>query len=119
MRVFNEDGLMPQEAYSGISYDSPIHNHRELQAYIDAADSRTRQNETVSAQESDEVTDAVLDIYLGEVPESFTYKGQTYTPKSFAASLGLEHERLCSYHLLLPFPILHARECLRCPTTGR
>ncbi|MCK7538212.1 MAG: C1 family peptidase [Marinilabiliales bacterium] len=41
------------------------------------------------SQESDEVTDAVLDIYLGEIPESFTYKGQTYTPKSFAASLGL------------------------------
>ena len=40
--------------------------------------------------ESQEVTDAILDIYLGEVPGTFTYKGQTYTPKSFAASLGLD-----------------------------
>jgi hypothetical protein len=41
------------------------------------------------SNESQEVTDAILDIYLGEVPETFFYKGQTYTSKSFAASLGL------------------------------
>ncbi len=88
IRVFNEDGLMPQEAYSGISYDSKTHNHRELQAYVDALTTVPVKMKRIS-QESDEVTNAVLDIYLGEIPESFTYKGQTYTPKSFATSLGL------------------------------
>jgi len=88
IRVFNEDGLMPQEAYSGISYDSKTHNHRELQAYVDALTTVPVKMKRIS-QESNEVTDAVLDIYLGEIPESFTYKGQTYTPRSFAASLGL------------------------------
>ncbi|MDZ7633706.1 MAG: C1 family peptidase [Bacteroidales bacterium] len=88
LRVFNEDGLMPQEAYSGISYDSKTHNHRELQAYVDALTTVPVKMKRIS-QESDEVTDAVLDIYLGEIQESFTYKGQTYTPQSFAASLGL------------------------------
>lgn len=88
IRVFNEDGLMPQEAYSGISYDSKTHNHRELQSYVDALTTVPVKMKRIS-QESDEVTDAVLDIYLGEIPESFTYKGQTYTPMSFATSLGL------------------------------
>ena len=88
LRVFIEDGLMPQEAYSGISYDSKTHSHRELQAYVDALTAVPVKMKRIS-QESDEVTDAVLDIYLGEIPESFTYKGQTYTPESFAASLGL------------------------------
>lgn len=87
-RVFMEDGLMPQEAYSGISYDSPVHNHRELQSYIDAVTTVPVKMKRLS-KESDEVADAILDIYLGEQPESFTWKGQTYTPKSFAASLGL------------------------------
>ena len=32
---------------------------------------------------------AVLDTYLGEVPEQFTYNGKTYTPKSYLASTGL------------------------------
>ena len=31
----------------------------------------------------------ILDAYLGECPEEFTYEGKKYTPKSFAESLGL------------------------------
>lgn len=88
VRVFNESGIVPQEVYSGISYNSPVHNHRELQAYIEAVTAVPVKNRQMSP-ESQEVTDAILDIYLGEAPETFTYKGQTYTPKSFAASLGL------------------------------
>ncbi|MBO4567133.1 MAG: aminopeptidase [Bacteroidales bacterium] len=33
---------------------------------------------------------AVIDKYVGRCPESFEYEGKTYTPKSFAASLGLD-----------------------------
>lgn len=32
---------------------------------------------------------ATLDIYTGECPEQFEYKGKTYTPKSYMASTGL------------------------------
>lgn len=32
----------------------------------------------------------ILDAYLGKCPEQFTYEGKTYTPKTFAASLGLD-----------------------------
>ena len=32
----------------------------------------------------------ILDSYLGKAPEQFTYEGKTYTPKSFAQSLGLD-----------------------------
>ena len=32
---------------------------------------------------------AVLDTYLGAVPEKFQYKGKTYTPQSYMQSLGL------------------------------
>ncbi|MBQ8098426.1 MAG: aminopeptidase [Bacteroidaceae bacterium] len=31
----------------------------------------------------------LLDAYIGKVPETFTYEGKTYTPQSFAQSLGL------------------------------
>ena len=33
---------------------------------------------------------SILDSYLGKCPENFTYEGKEYTPKSFAASLGLD-----------------------------
>lgn len=32
----------------------------------------------------------ILDAYLGKCPEEFKYEGKTYTPQSFAASLGLD-----------------------------
>lgn len=34
----------------------------------------------------------ILDAYLGKCPEKFTYEGKEYTPKSFAASLGLNFD---------------------------
>jgi len=103
VRVFNESGIVPQEVYSGISYDSPVHNHRELQAYIEAATAVPVKNRQMST-ESQEVTDAILDIYLGEVPETFAYKGQTYTPKSFASSLGLDMNNYVNITSFSHFP---------------
>ena len=32
----------------------------------------------------------IIDAYLGECPKTFTYEGKTYTPQSFAQSLGLD-----------------------------
>jgi len=32
----------------------------------------------------------IIDAYLGETPEKFTYEGKEYTPMSFAESLGLD-----------------------------
>ena len=32
----------------------------------------------------------ILDAYLGKCPDNFTYQGKSYTPKTFASSLGLD-----------------------------
>ena len=32
----------------------------------------------------------IMDAYFGQVPETFTYEGKSYTPQSFAKSLGLD-----------------------------
>ena len=42
-----------------------------------------------NSPEYQELVNSLFDIYLGKVPEKFTYQGKEYTPKSFAASLGL------------------------------
>ena len=36
--------------------------------------------------------DSVIDTYLGKLPETFTYQGKQYTPKSFGESLGLNFD---------------------------
>ena len=43
---------------------------------------------------------AIYDTYLGKCPETFTYEGKEYTPKSFAESLGInpdDYVSLTSY----------------------
>ncbi|MCH3995836.1 MAG: C1 family peptidase [Prevotella sp.] len=39
----------------------------------------------------------ILDAYLGKCPDHFTYQGKSYTPKSFAASLGLDWNDYVSF----------------------
>ena len=36
MNAFNQVGIVPEEVYSGINYDSETHNHAELNQYINA-----------------------------------------------------------------------------------
>lgn len=88
LAVFSDHGLVPEEVYTGINYDSETHNHSELQAFINviAEVPVKRRNES---KEYHEIVDAVLNTYLGEIPQSFNYEGETYSPQTFAASLGI------------------------------
>ena len=87
--AFNEVGIVPEEVYDGINYDSDKHNHRELNQYVHAIAEVAIKNKHRSA-EYDKLIQSLFDIYLGELPSEFTYKGKKYTPKSFAESLGLK-----------------------------
>lgn len=82
-------GLMPDRAYPGINYDSPTHNHSELQGYINAIAEIPIKLKKLSP-ESEELLDVLLDIYLGEVPQTFLYDGKEHTPLSFVEYLGLD-----------------------------
>jgi bleomycin hydrolase len=88
---FEKNGIVPSEVYTGLNYGMPNHNHSELNAFVNAiATVPVKRN-----RESDQyftIVDAVLDTYLGKVPQTFTYKGVGYTPKSFTASLGIKPE---------------------------
>jgi len=86
--VFSDHGIVPESVYSGINYDSETHNHSELNAFIRAI-AEIPVNRKKQSDEYFEIMDAVLDTYLGEIPETFNYKGNSYTPVSFAQSLGI------------------------------
>lgn len=86
--AFNEVGIVPEEVYDGINYDSDRHNHRELNQYLQAIAGVAIKNKHRSP-EYDKLIQSLFDTYLGELPSTFTYKGKEYTPKSFAQSLGL------------------------------
>jgi hypothetical protein len=85
---FKNNGIVPDEIYNGLNYGLPTHNHGELNAFINAVAAVPVQRKNESEQYH-KIVDAILDTYLGKIPENFTYKGVNYTPKSFAASLGI------------------------------
>jgi bleomycin hydrolase len=103
MRVFSENGIVPDEVYTGLNYGSPTHNHSELQSFINAVAAVPVERRKESPQYYS-IVNAILDTYLGKVPESFTYKGITYTPKSFAASLGINPDDYVEITSFTHFP---------------
>jgi len=103
LRVFSEDGIVPDEVYTGLNYGSPTHNHGELQEFINAVAAVPVQLKKESPQYY-QIVNGILDTYLGKLPESFTYKGVTYTPKSFAASLGINPDDYVEITSFTHFP---------------
>lgn len=89
--VMHRYGLMPEEAYRGLNYGEDKHVHGELQGALEGIVNAVvkKPNRRVSTAWR-AALDGVLDAYLGDVPETFTYRGTTYTPQSFAASLGID-----------------------------
>ena len=86
-------GICPEEAmpFPGSLYGDSLNNFNEffslLSPYVDAV--ATNKAPKLSSQWKVGLQ-GILDAYLGKCPESFTYQGKTYTPQSFAASLGLK-----------------------------
>ncbi|PKP00599.1 MAG: aminopeptidase [Bacteroidetes bacterium HGW-Bacteroidetes-8] len=83
-----EFGIVPQEVYSGINYDSPVNNHKEVNKFINAISAAAVELKQRSP-EYYKLINSLMDIYFGAVPQTFTYKGKSYTPVGFAKFLGL------------------------------
>jgi bleomycin hydrolase len=84
-------GLVPQEAYSGLFGAEENHNHAELVAVLEAMVKTYVDNPGRKLSKNwDEAIDAVLNVYLGKKPETFTYDGKQYTPMSFLEMTKIE-----------------------------
>jgi len=113
--VFREHGIVPDEAYTGLNYGMPNHNHSELNAFVRAVAAVPVQRKRESDQYH-EIVDAVLDTYLGKSPQTFTYKGVTYTPKSFTESLGIkpdDYVEITSFTIFPFYTQFHAYQTVK------
>ena len=86
-------GIVPQSAedYPSTNPDDSLFNFNEffsvMTPYVEAI---AKSKESRISQNWKQGLQGILDSYLGKAPEQFTYEGKTYTPKSFAQSLGLD-----------------------------
>ena len=84
--VMKNVGIMPEEAYNGINYDSKRHDHDDLNTWVKSINATAVEMKKPLPKE---IVDGVLDAYLGKVPETFTYQGKEYTVESFTKAMGL------------------------------
>ena len=91
LRTLAERGAVPESIYDGKFIGQSKHNHEEMDAVLTAMLDAviTNKGKRLSPAWRDAV-EGVLDAYIGQIPESFEYKGKTYTPKTFAESLGIK-----------------------------
>ncbi len=84
-------GIVPQTAMPGIAYDDTMHVHNELDAVAEAyTNAIAKGNFKKLTNVWQKGLAAIYDTYLGELPATFTHEGKEYTPKTFAAELGLD-----------------------------
>ena len=81
-------GIMP---FPGSLYGDSLNNFNEffkvLEPYVAAIAKSDAKKISTTAWKNG--LQGILDAYLGQCPEKFTYEGKEYTPKTFMASLGI------------------------------
>lgn len=88
-------GICPEEAMPlpGTLYGDSLNNYNEffavMSSYVQAVAKSSNKKLTSQWKVG---LQGILDAYLGKCPEKFMYQGKSYTPKTFAASLGLNFD---------------------------
>ena len=99
--VFKHYGALPEEVYQGLNYDETVHVHGEMEqssfGFLKAIVDNPNGKLSPVWKEGHK---AIIESYLGKIPEKFTYQGKEYTPLDFGRSLGLnmdDYVSLTSY----------------------
>jgi len=77
------NGITTEQAYSGLMEGEDAHNHSEMERVLKGFLDGVIKSRRVSPKWS-KAFDGILDAYIGEAPETFSYNGKTYSPESFA-----------------------------------
>lgn len=96
-------GFVPEEIYTGMTYDQEKHNHGEMSTILDGILNGIVKRREVSPKWEEAFT-SILDVYLGEYPVEFKYKGKTYTPKTFAEESGFNPDDYIEFTSYTNYP---------------
>ena len=104
--TWREFGIVPDEVYPGFEFGNTTHNHSELVAAVKAFTAVVIERRTgVITPVWEKALAGILDAYLGDDPVYFEYKGKKYTPKSFAAELGINPDDYIEFTSYSVYPM--------------
>ncbi|MBE8713878.1 aminopeptidase C [Sphingobacterium hungaricum] len=83
LTIFRKYGAVPKDVYTGLKPGQTRNNFSEMGSLLQGMNETIVKNKKLSPTWKTAFA-AAMDAYLGEVPESFTYAGKTYTPRTFA-----------------------------------
>lgn len=85
INMYKKYGTVPREVYTGLNYGTDKNKFGEMAAIIEGVLTAVVKNPNGELTPNwQKAYAAVIDSYLGKVPENFTYKGKNYTPQTFA-----------------------------------
>jgi len=85
INMYKKYGTVPREVYTGLNYGTDKNKFAEMGALIEGVLTAVVKNPNGELTPNwQKAYAAVIDSYLGKVPDNFTYKGKNYTPQSFA-----------------------------------
>ena len=98
LEVAKAYGLVDQKAYSGLQYgyDLPVQGELDavLKGYVEAVVKNPNRKLTAVWPKG---LVGILDAYMGQVPETFTVNGVSYTPESYRDAQGLNLDDYISF----------------------
>jgi aminopeptidase C len=90
LHVFKYYGALPDTLYAGLEYGEERHRHGEMERSAAATLKAIVSNPNGKLSPAwPKAFRGLIDAYLGQIPETFTWNGRTHTPETFAQSLGL------------------------------
>jgi bleomycin hydrolase len=97
--IYKKYGAVPYEVYTGLNYGTSKNKFGEMQAALEGFLKGIVENKNGKLTKHWlPAFTAALDSYLGQVPESFTWKGKKYSPKSFANEVvGIDADRYMEF----------------------
>lgn len=85
INMYKKYGTVPREVYTGLNYGTDKNKFAEMSSLIEGVLAAVVKNPNGELTPNwQKAYSAVIDSYLGKVPDNFTYKGKNYTPQSFA-----------------------------------
>ena len=93
VNMIKKYGIVPNSAYDGNNIDEDKIMHGEMDAVLEGLIKGVIKNKNGQlTNQWENAFKAVLDAYMGPVPETFEYEDKEYNPKSFAKFLNIEPE---------------------------